>query len=169
MIKIERFYIKLSNRAFSSALPIVKIDQLEEKNRPLHNTIKFTSNQFIVRRGQSIFLDIHLARPFNEQTDLFYITLKSGKKPREHDKSFVHLKRVNEFDATREVWAYKIIGIEKNIIHLEVNCPASAMVAKYEMTIEDDDDEIYKNEHPLVVLFNPWNLGLLLASFSNKS
>lgn len=146
-------------------LPIVKIDQLEEKNRLLHNTIKFTTNQFVVRRGQTIFMDIHLARSFIKESDNFYITLNTGKKPREYDKSFIHMKRVEEFDALNEVWAYKIIGTNKNIIHIEVNCPSDALIAKYEMTIEDDDDLIFTHNQPLVVLFNPWNKGKLLHYF----
>ena len=138
-------------------LPVVKVDQLEGKNRPLHNTIKFITKQFVVRRGQSIFMDIQLARPFNHQTDKFYITLTTGKKPREFDKSFVHIQRVDELDTFGQTWAYKIIGLDNEILHIEVNCPCDALVAKYEMNIEDDNEVIYKHQYPIVVLFNPWN------------
>ena len=141
-------------------MPIVKVDQLDEKNRPLHNTIKFITSHFVVRRGQSIFLDIHLARPMNRKSDSFYITLKAGKNPKEFDKSFVTIQRANELDSFDEIWAYKIIGVEDKVIHVEVNCPSDALVAKYEMSIEDDDGVIYTHNNPLFILFNPWNKGM---------
>ena len=161
MINIRRYLITITNRYFSTVLPIVKIDQLEGKNRQLHNTNKFITNQFVIRRGQSFFMDIHLARPFNLQTDNFHITLKTGKKPREFDKSFVHIQRVDEFDALNKTWAYKIISVDKNIIHIEVNCPADVLIAKYEMSIEDDEEIIYTHHQPFVILFNPWNQSML--------
>ena len=141
-------------------MPIVKVDQLDEKNRPLHNTIKFITTQFVVRRGQSIFMDIHLARPMNHQNDSFYIILKTGRNPKEFDKSFVRIQRADELDSFDEIWAYKIIGVENEVIHVEMNCPSDALVAKYEMSIEDDDDVIYTHDNPLFILFNPWNKGM---------
>jgi len=141
----------------NKVMPIVKVDQLDEKNRPLHNTIKFITTHFVVRRGQSIFLDIHLARPMNRKSDSFYITLKTGKNPKEFDKSFVTIQRANELDSFDEIWAYKILGVEDKVIHVEVNCPSDALVAKYEMSIEDDDGVIYTHNNPLFILFNPWN------------
>ena len=145
----------------------MKIDQLEEKNRPSHNTVKFTTNQFVVRRGQSIFMDIHLARAFSQQTDNFFITLKTGKNPREFDKSFVYIQKVDEFDAFHQIWAYKVIAIDNNVIHIEVNCPCDSLIAKYDICIEDDNETIYRHKYPLVILFNPWNKGMFMQLFIN--
>ncbi|XP_065066224.1 coagulation factor XIII A chain-like [Rhopilema esculentum] len=139
------------------ALQIVKVDQKDEKNRPLHNTIKFISKQLIVRRGQTFFIDVHLTRPYKPEEDNFYISLKTGNKPREFDKSFVHIPKVEEFDALNQKWAYKVIGMKENILNLEVNCPVDALPAKYEIAFEDDDYILYQHPNSLFILFNPWN------------
>lgn len=148
---------------------MVKTDQLNAKNRPLHNTTKFTSMQFMIRRGQLFYMNMHLARPYNAEKDDFHITLTTGKKPREFDKSFVHIRKVEEFDALNQEWGYKIIDMKDDVLQLEINCPSDALVAKYEMVFEDDEDVIYKHPSPLYVLFNPWNKGKVLTSstFSN--
>ena len=109
-------------------------------------------------------MDMHLARPYNAEKDDFHITLTTGKKPREYDKSLVHIRKVEEFDALNQEWAYKIIGVKDDVLQLEINCPVDALVAKYEMVFEDDEDVIYKHPSPLYVLFNPWKKGTILKS-----
>ena len=120
--------------------------------------------QFMIRRGQPFYMNLHLARPYIAEKDDFYITLTTGKKPRAFDKSFVHIRKVEEFDPLYQEWSYKIIDVKDNILQLEINCPADALVAKYEMVFEDDEDIIYKHPSPLYVLFNPWNKGTIFRS-----
>ena len=160
MIKIKRNIVYIRSPAPVSALQIIKVDQKDEKNRPLHNTIKFISKQLIVRRGQTFFIDVHLTRPYKPEEDNFFISLQTGNKPREFDKSFVHIPKVEEFDALNQKWAYKVTGMKENILNLEVNCPMDALPAKYEIAFEDDDDILYQHPNSLFILFNPWNKGM---------
>ena len=137
-------------------MPVVAIDQLNSKNRPEHHTDKFQSEAFIIRRGQSFFFDLLLARDYNPKADKFHITLSSGKRPRDFDKTLVHIPLVDEFDYMRQKWAFKIIGSENRKLSLEVNCPHDALVAEYDLLLESDVDTVFKHEQPFFILFNAW-------------
>ncbi len=137
----------------------MKLDQLNEKNRPKHHTEKFKEDKFVIRRGESLFVDLHLAKVYDEKKDHFHMILKTGERPREFNKSLVYVGKVDEFDSMRQKWAFKVLKAEDKSLTLEINCPADAMLGKYELTIENDDHVIYKHPNDLYVLFNPWCKG----------
>ena len=68
------------------------IDGLAEENSKKHHTDDYEGNNVIVRRGWPFTLSIK-HEGFDEEQDEFYITIKTGKNPKQRDDSCVEIHK----------------------------------------------------------------------------
>ena len=143
----------------------MSVDPLISENGKAHHTDKFKTDDpaLIIRRGESFKVSIELAREYRQDDD-FYFTLRTGNRPNPKDKTLIPVTEVlpKYFGNLKlqEKWGYTIRDISdpKNII-VEIFVPASALPAKYSVTIDSDEGVLYEPSAHIYILFNPWCKG----------
>ena len=78
-----------------------------EENGEKHHTDDYEGDNLVVRRGTPFLLSIK-HEGFDQDQDEFYVTIKTGKKPKQRDGSYVDIRK-GEISKV-----YK--GIQKNIL-----------------------------------------------------
>lgn len=175
-------FLLLLTKLFLSiiAFPVVVMDGYIEGNGADHHTDKFklTRNpgSVILRRGQSFKTKIELAREYNPDKDKFFFNLKTGKNPQTFSNSDITVQQATdkEFRAIKlrgKEWGFKIhtpTNIKehhKYNVYCEIYIPPTAAVGKYSLTVESEDDCVFKFDNPIYILFNPWCTGRLCFLF----
>ena len=105
-----------------------------------------------------------LKRPIKENEELsFNLVFSLGKRPRESNNTLIVVQCRHDEDDFKskqigaDEWAGRILRADGNGILFEVFISSSAIVGKYSLAIEHDDDLIHEVKEDVVVLFNPWN------------
>ncbi|XP_029003262.1 protein-glutamine gamma-glutamyltransferase K-like [Betta splendens] len=130
-----------------------------EKNRTEHHTDRYHGDHLIIRRGQTFQMWITLSRPFDPKTDKLQLDLKTGPLPAVSKETHVIVPLVE--DMKGNCWEASVAAQDDKRINLSVNSPATAIIGRYQLTVEtccvngpatstpDRGNDIY-------VLFNPW-------------
>lgn len=166
--KFQVYFLYILQLIFSIDFPVIGITA-EKDYRAHHYTSKFQTkknpNLFLFRRGFTVVLNIALKRAFDGERDDFTIVLETGIKPREFDRSLVVIPHYDEMEFKKKKaenqWAYKILCAKQLMVYVEVFIPSDALVARYNMSIESNEETKYKSENQVVILFNPWCEGML--------
>lgn len=133
-----------------------------QANKSTHYTAKFkNSSLLILRRGQSFKIKIRLSRNYNT-TDEFYLTLKTGPKPRDVDGTFVTILQKNQevfYECkTKKEWAFTILDVSNpREVIVGVFIPPNVVVGLHAFAIENQDKKLYASQ--ICILFNPWCRG----------
>ena len=131
---------------------------LKERNEKAHHTEQFQSKNLVIRRGQPLYIDIHLKADYNKDEHDFQVVFKTGSRPRQSDRSKVVVHTVDNLDKTK--WGMFQVGTTTQRLQMQISIPADAIVSKYTMTIESAGREVYQLEQKVFILFNPWVQGL---------
>ena len=145
-------------RYIFAALPVSHVDLLKERNEKAHRSNQFHSKDLVIRRGQFLYIDIHLTKDYKKDEHDFQIVLKTGQKPRESDRSKVVIRVVDNLDKMK--WGMVQVGTSPQLLQMKLSIPADAIVSKYSMTIEGAGREVYQSEQKVFLLFNPWVYGM---------
>ena len=147
-----------STLIYVAALPVSHVDLLKERNERAHHTNQFHSKDLVIRRGQHLYVDIHLKKDYKKDEHDFQIVLKTGQKPRQSDRSKVVIRTVDNLDKAK--WGMVHGGTSSRHLQMKISIPADAIVSKYSMTLESAGREVYQSEHKVFLLFNPWVHGM---------
>ncbi|XP_020499452.2 protein-glutamine gamma-glutamyltransferase K-like [Labrus bergylta] len=143
-------------------LEVQSINLMKSKssvNRKEHHTDLYQSENFIIRRGQTFQMWITLSRPFDPSRDKLHLDLKTGSLPSVAKGTHVIVTLVEDLEDGR--WEAAVVKQEYNKIKLSVNSPSTAVIGRYQLTVEthcpsghavsehNPDNDIY-------MLFNPW-------------
>lgn len=135
------------------------MDLLNERNEKSHHTDQFQTKDLVIRRGQPFFIDVHLREDYNKDEHDFQIVLKTGRQPRQSDRSKVVARLADNIDKTQ--WSMVQVGTTLKRLQMKISVPADAIVSKYTLSIESAGRVVHENEHKIFLLFNPWVQGLL--------
>ena len=127
---------------------------LKERNEKAHHSNQFHSKDLVIRRGQFLYIDIHLKEDYKKDEHIFQVVFKTGQKPRQSERSKVVVKTVDNLDKTK--WGMVQVGTSKKLLQMKISIPADAIVAKYSMAVESAGKEVYQSEQKIFLLFNPW-------------
>jgi len=141
-------------------ISVTKIKGLEEINEVSHHTEKYETPGLFLRRGQTFQIEIDLEKVFNEDEDQFTIRFETGKHPRKRNNTLAVATKVKEFE--KEEWGYKLLTCGKTL-KVEINIPASCIVASYSMAVESVYKQgakrrtvVFNYDKPVYILFNAW-------------
>ncbi|KAM4613900.1 protein-glutamine gamma-glutamyltransferase 2 [Polymixia lowei] len=136
-----------------------KIDQHCETNNSAHHTSDISTDQLIVRRGQSFLMTLEVTRPYNPTSDhilISAVTDVNGSQERGTKSVFgIPEGIVKPSPAAKAVWKAELHSssfLWKGSVTLEVTPPADAPVGQYRLTADTQRASL----GTLVVLFNPW-------------
>lgn len=138
---------------------ITEVDLMIPANKSMHYTAKFKNTSLLIlRRGQSFKIKIRLSRNYNT-IDEFYLTLKTGPKPRDVDGTFVTILQKNQevfYECkTKKEWAFTILDVSNpREVIVGVFIPPNVVVGLYDFAIENQDKKLYASQ--ICILFNPW-------------
>eukprot|EP00112_Aurelia_sp_Birch-Aquarium-sp1_P005516 Seg1628.2 transcript_id=Seg1628.2/GoldUCD/mRNA.D3Y31 product="Protein-glutamine gamma-glutamyltransferase K" protein_id=Seg1628.2/GoldUCD/D3Y31 len=138
----------------SKGLPVSNVDLLKERNSKQHHTEKFQSKSLVVRRGEALYVDLHLKEDYKKEAHDFQIVFRTGNQSRQSDKSKVVVRLVDNLDKTK--WGMVLVGTSKDRLQLKISIPADCIVAKYMMTIESAGSILHDQQEQVFILFNPW-------------
>lgn len=127
----------------------------------------------VLRRGQTFKVDIHLAREYRAFHDKLMFALKTGKRPREKDKTLVIVEEVLPKNFQQLIkqgtkWGFKIVNLneEETVITVEIFIPPDALPGRYNIDIENDEGVLYIPKAKCFILFNPWCKGMCKRKYS---
>lgn len=130
-----------------------------DSNKVDHHTDKYESNNLIVRRGQSFYIQIDFNRPYDPRRDLFRVEYVIGRYPQENKGTYIPVPIVSELRSGK--WGAKIIMRGDRFVRLSVQSSAECIVGKFRMyvavwtpygilrTRRNPETDTY-------ILFNPW-------------
>ncbi|CAL8354304.1 unnamed protein product [Gadus morhua 'NCC'] len=132
-----------------------------QANNSAHHTSDISTEELIIRRGQSFLLNLELPRPFNPNTDQLHFTVKTGSRASEDlgtQSAFgIPESHVTRSPGAKAKWRAELDTTSSPAlgrVTLAVTPPANAPVGNYYLTMERGDKEASLGR--LVVLFNPW-------------
>ena len=111
----------------------------------------------VVRRGEALYIDLHLKENYKKEEHDFQIVFRTGQQSRQSDKSKVVVRLVDNLDETK--WGVVLVGTSKDRLQLKISIPADCIVAKYMMTIESAGRVLHDQQEEVLILFNPWAQG----------
>lgn len=130
-----------------------------DSNKVDHHTDKYDSNNLIVRRGQSFYIQIDFNRPYDPRRDLFRVEYVIGRYPQENKGTYIPVPIVSELRSGK--WGAKIIMRGDRFVRLSVQSSPECIVGKFRMyvavwtpygilrTRRNPETDTY-------ILFNPW-------------
>ncbi|XP_019566418.2 coagulation factor XIII A chain [Rhinolophus sinicus] len=130
-----------------------------DSNKVDHHTDKYDSNNLIVRRGQSFYIQIDFNRPYDPRRDLFRVEYVIGRYPQENKGTYIPVHIVSELQSGK--WGAKIIMRGDRFVRLSVQSSPECIVGKFRMyvavwtpygilrTRRNPETDTY-------ILFNPW-------------
>ncbi|KAF6344503.1 coagulation factor XIII A chain [Rhinolophus ferrumequinum] len=130
-----------------------------DSNKVDHHTDKYESNQLIVRRGQSFYIQIDFNRPYDPRRDLFRVEYVIGRYPQENKGTYIPVPIVSELQSGK--WGAKIIMRGDRFVRLSIQSSPECIVGKFRMyvavwtpygilrTRRNPETDTY-------ILFNPW-------------
>lgn len=130
-----------------------------DSNKVDHHTDKYESNNLIVRRGQSFYIQIDFNRPYDPRRDLFRVEYVIGRYPQENKGTYIPVPIVSELRSGK--WGAKIIMRGDRFVRLSVQSSPECIVGKFRMyvavwtpygilrTRRNPETDTY-------ILFNPW-------------
>uniref|UniRef100_A0A665VHE4 Protein-glutamine gamma-glutamyltransferase K n=1 Tax=Echeneis naucrates TaxID=173247 RepID=A0A665VHE4_ECHNA len=129
------------------------------ENRTEHHTDLYQSENCIIRRGQKFHILYTLSRPFNPNTDKLHLEFKTGPLPTVSKGTHVIIPLVEELKGNR--WEAAIVSQTDKSIKLSVNSPASAVIGKYQVSVETSNSTkksvfTHDSANDVYMLFNPW-------------
>uniref|UniRef100_A0A8C7Y953 Protein-glutamine gamma-glutamyltransferase K n=1 Tax=Oryzias sinensis TaxID=183150 RepID=A0A8C7Y953_9TELE len=144
-------------------LKVQSIDLMKSRsgqNRTEHHTDLYQSDNFIIRRGQNFQMWITLSRPFDPHTDTLHLHLKTGPVPLVAKGTHVIVPLVEDMEDNR--WEAVVVEKEDKRIKLSVNSPATAIIGRYQLTVETTsaNGQAVSTHDPandIYMLFNPWS------------
>uniref|UniRef100_A0A667XEL8 Protein-glutamine gamma-glutamyltransferase 2 n=1 Tax=Myripristis murdjan TaxID=586833 RepID=A0A667XEL8_9TELE len=131
---------------------IKKVDLHCQANNSAHHTSDITTDQLIVRRGQSFLLTLEMSRPFTEGEEL-HLTAETGKPPSHLDMPSLcsdcgRGQRPDLYDGLHSS------ALQRGIVVLTVTPAADAPVGRYLLSASTERKKTSLGS--LVVLYNPW-------------
>uniref|UniRef100_A0A667XMF7 Protein-glutamine gamma-glutamyltransferase 2 n=1 Tax=Myripristis murdjan TaxID=586833 RepID=A0A667XMF7_9TELE len=137
---------------------IKKVDLHCQANNSAHHTSDITTDQLIVRRGQSFLLTLEMSRPFTEGEEL-HLTAETGSHPSEErgTRSVFGNPSPMYSKAIKAAWKYSIdssSALQRGIVVLTVTPAADAPVGRYLLSASTERKKTSLGS--LVVLYNPW-------------
>uniref|UniRef100_A0A665VH84 Protein-glutamine gamma-glutamyltransferase K n=2 Tax=Echeneis naucrates TaxID=173247 RepID=A0A665VH84_ECHNA len=143
-------------------LRVQSVDLMKSKsgeNRTEHHTDLYQSENCIIRRGQKFHILYTLSRPFNPNTDKLHLEFKTGPLPTVSKGTHVIIPLVEELKGNR--WEAAIVSQTDKSIKLSVNSPASAVIGKYQVSVETSNSTkksvfTHDSANDVYMLFNPW-------------
>ena len=136
------------------------MDLLGPRNTRDHHTDKFQGKDLVIRRGQPLYLNLHLTEDFKREEHGFQIVFRTGAKPRVGDRSKVIVKLTDSVVKTE--WSMTIVGTTTKILQLSVNIPADCVVGKYSIALQNQRRLVEDSSKTVFILFNPWVEGMAL-------
>ncbi|XP_054459226.1 protein-glutamine gamma-glutamyltransferase K-like [Anoplopoma fimbria] len=143
-------------------LKVLSVDLMKSKsgvNRTEHHTDLYQSDDFIIRRGETFQMWITLSRPFSPDTDKLHLELKTGPVPTVSKGTHVIIPLVEDLEDGR--WEAAVVTQDDKKIKLSVNSPPTAVIGRYELTVETDCASgqavsVHDPANDIYMLFNPW-------------
>ncbi|KAM6135445.1 coagulation factor XIII A chain isoform 1-T2 [Pterocles gutturalis] len=130
-----------------------------EINKQKHHTDKYYSPKLIVRRGQPFQIQIDFNRPYNPETDQFWLEYLIGRYPQQNKGTYIPILLSDVLKPGE--WGAKITHKENNSIRLSIMSSATCIVGKFRLyvavwtpfgilrTPRNSGTDTY-------ILFNPW-------------
>ncbi|KFW92637.1 Coagulation factor XIII A chain [Phalacrocorax carbo] len=143
-------------------LRVVNIHMFKEPheiNKQQHHTDKYYSPKLIVRRGQPFQIQIDFNRPFEPQTDQFWLEYLIGRYPQQNKGTYIPII-VGDVLKPGE-WGAKITHKENNSIRLSIMSSATCIVGKFRLYVAVWTPFGILRTHrnsttDTYILFNPW-------------
>ncbi|XP_010154848.1 PREDICTED: coagulation factor XIII A chain-like [Eurypyga helias] len=130
-----------------------------EINKQQHHTDKYYSPKLIVRRGQPFQIQIDFNRPYNPETDRFWLEYLIGRYPQQNKGTYIPIL-VGDVLKPGE-WGAKITHKENNSIYLSIMSSATCIVGKFRLYVAVWTPFGILRTHrnsatDTYILFNPW-------------
>ncbi|XP_009883714.1 PREDICTED: coagulation factor XIII A chain [Charadrius vociferus] len=143
-------------------LRVVDINMFKEPheiNKQQHHTDKYYSPKLIVRRGQTFQIQIDFNRPYNPETDQFWLEYLIGRYPQQNRGTYIPIL-VGDVLKPGE-WGAKITHKENNSIRLSIMSSATCIVGKFRLYVAVWTPFGILRTHrnsatDTYILFNPW-------------
>ena len=147
---------------------MIGYDLKREANTTAHHTSDYDvqeSSSVVLRRGADFTFEILLSRPFDVTSDFLEIEFARESKAQLNDGS-KFLASFNKADRT--VGDYSWVGSlqpSDNRLTVTVSIPVNCPIGFYRMTFSTSGGSTVPPEG-IVILFNAWNKGMVLASLA---
>ncbi|XP_072267856.1 coagulation factor XIII A chain isoform X2 [Pyxicephalus adspersus] len=133
--------------------------QRNDKNKKEHHTDRYYNNKLIIRRGQKFDIRVDFNRPYDRETDQFWVEYVIGRYPQQSKGTYIPIPIVEELEVGK--WGVKITYIDGNSVSLSIISAPDCIIGKFRMyiavltpygilrTARRSDTDTY-------ILFNPW-------------
>ncbi|XP_071592599.1 coagulation factor XIII A chain isoform X2 [Heliangelus exortis] len=143
-------------------LRVVDIHMFKEPheiNKQQHHTDKYYSPKLIVRRGQAFQIQIDFNRPYNPETDQFWLEYLIGRYPQQNKGTYIPIPLSNVLKPGK--WGAKITRKENNSVRLSIMSSATCIIGKFRLYVAVwTPFGILRTQRnsalDTYILFNPW-------------
>uniref|UniRef100_A0A8C5PAZ8 Coagulation factor XIII A chain n=1 Tax=Leptobrachium leishanense TaxID=445787 RepID=A0A8C5PAZ8_9ANUR len=130
-----------------------------EKNKTEHHTDRYVSNKLIIRRGQNFSMKIDFNRPYNPETDQFWVEYLIGRYPQQSKGTYIPVPIVPSLEVGK--WGAVISEKGHNSVNLTILSAPDCIVGKFRLYVAvlTPHGIIRTNRNPdadTYILFNPW-------------
>ncbi|NWZ97974.1 F13A factor, partial [Nesospiza acunhae] len=146
-------------RDYLRVVDIYMFKEPQEINKQEHHTDKYYNPKLIVRRGQAFQIRIDFNRPYQPQSDQFWLEFLMGRYPQQNKGTYIPIPVGGALKPGQ--WGAKIIHRENNSIRLSIMSSATCIIGKFRLyvavltpygilrTRRNSETDTY-------LLFNPW-------------
>lgn len=161
--QVEQWLQAVSEPPPTEVLKLGRVDLKKEENETAHKTDMYVNSDVVLRRGQTVKLDLHFNnREYLPAKDKVFIVFSIGSKPSPTTDTLYKLE-VNE-TSQRSHWDVILLDMSEDgkCMHVEVNIPADAIIGRYNVAVEIKSETeagvqtSAKHQPDVIVLFNPF-------------
>uniref|UniRef100_A0A8U8CHL8 Coagulation factor XIII A chain n=1 Tax=Geospiza parvula TaxID=87175 RepID=A0A8U8CHL8_GEOPR len=146
-------------RDYLRVADIYMFKEPQEINKKEHHTDKYYNPKLIVRRGQAFQIQIDFNRPYQPQSDQFWLEFLMGRYPQQNKGTYIPVPVGGALKPGQ--WGAKIIHRENNSVRLSIMSSATCIIGKFRLyvavltpygilrTRRNSATDTY-------ILFNPW-------------
>ncbi|CAH2284253.1 coagulation factor XIII A chain [Pelobates cultripes] len=130
-----------------------------EKTKKEHHTDKYVNDKLIIRRGQTFSIQIDFDRPYNPDTDQFWVEYVIGRYPQQSKGTYIPIPIVDKLEVGK--WGAIITRKEHNSVNLTILSAPDCIIGKFRMYVAvltpHGIMRTNRNaETDTYILFNPW-------------
>ncbi|XP_073734574.1 protein-glutamine gamma-glutamyltransferase E [Callorhinus ursinus] len=146
---------KRQRKANMTALEPQNVNWQTTSNRQAHHTDRFSSQELILRRGQSFNFSLSLNRSLGNGESLGFV-VSTGPYPSESARTKAVFPLSN--GTSRGGWSAQLVSKQDNILTITISSPVSAPIGWYTLStqISSQGKDFILKLGMFVLLFNPW-------------
>uniref|UniRef100_A0A673UMJ4 protein-glutamine gamma-glutamyltransferase n=1 Tax=Suricata suricatta TaxID=37032 RepID=A0A673UMJ4_SURSU len=138
-----------------TALEPQSINWQVTSNRRAHRTDRFSSQELILRRGQTFQFSVSLNRSLGRGDSLGFV-VSTGPYPSESARTKAVLPLSN--GTSRDGWSAQLVSNNDNVLTISISSPANAPIGRYTLStqISSQGNDFVQKLGMFILLFNPW-------------